>query len=189
MSRLLDVSAGDEWATAVAKRIGAEVKRLRGNGRSAQWLSERCAELGYPIGRATISEIEVGRRKTISVPELIVLAEALGVPPVQVLYPGLPDGDTEYLPGQHVSAIEAVLKFSEQDDLTGLVAGARQLYYARSVQDTFIERMLKDLYKRGRKPDADELAAAREHSDQQRRRVDELEARLRTKDGAVVRDA
>lgn len=106
------MSAGDEWAADVVQRVGAEVKRLRGSSGSAQWLSERCAELGYPIGRATISEIEVGRRKTVSVPELIVLAAALDTSPVCLVYPGPYKGRVEFLPGNSEMEYDAAQWFS-----------------------------------------------------------------------------
>lgn len=60
--------------------------------------------MGHPIGRATISELETGRRKTITVAELTVLAAALNVPPILLLTPGLPDLDVEMLPGVTVPA-------------------------------------------------------------------------------------
>lgn len=111
-STLLDMSAGDEWAVDVVRRVGAEVKRLRGNSRSAQWLSDRCADLGYPIGRATISEIEVGRRKSVSVPELIVLAAALNTSPVNLVYPGPYQNAVEILPARKAGEFNAAQWFS-----------------------------------------------------------------------------
>lgn len=180
----------DTWEQRQAARTGAEVQRLRkAVGMTAQQLADRMDELGLRMTRQAISDLENGRRRYVTTAELSVIAAALGVPPVQLLYPELPDGDTEYLPGQHVSAIEAVLKFSEQADLTGLVAAARQLHNARSVAaSTDMEGILKALELRGKKQ-AEAFAAAQEHTDRQRRRVEELEARLRMAPGAVVRDA
>ncbi|MET4166103.1 MULTISPECIES: hypothetical protein [Gordonia] len=100
------------WATDMTSRVGVEIKRLRGK-RSAQWLSDRTAELGYPVPRTTISETETGRRRgTLPVQELVVLAAALQVPPLQLLYPGLPSAPVEYLPGGSVRAIDAAQMFA-----------------------------------------------------------------------------
>lgn len=93
----MPATEGGQWEQSRTRQIGAEVKRLRGK-RSAQHVANRTAELGYPIGRATISELEVGRRKSISVAELFVLAAALEVSPIVLLFPGLPDADVEVLP-------------------------------------------------------------------------------------------
>ncbi len=89
-----------EWAEDQAKRIGAEVLRLRGK-RSGQWLSDRTAELGYRVSRTTLSEIENGQRKWMSVAEVMVLARALNTAPITLLFGPDPlcDDSIEILPG------------------------------------------------------------------------------------------
>ena len=54
---------------------------------STQDLSNRCGERGLPIGRSVLANFESGRRPAISVPELLVLADSLEVPPVALLCP------------------------------------------------------------------------------------------------------
>jgi hypothetical protein len=61
---------------------------------------------------AQIANLESGRKRGLDVAELLVLAAALDVPPVTLLFPGLPDADTEKLPGQTVSAVAAMLWFT-----------------------------------------------------------------------------
>lgn len=101
----------ENWQDEVAGRIADEIKRLRG-GRSGQWLSDRTAELGYRVSRSTISEIETKKRKSISITDLIVLAEALSVSPLSLLY-GSDDGSViEYVPGEQVQRLVAVQRFS-----------------------------------------------------------------------------
>ena len=100
-----------DWADEQAARIAATVKRLRGK-RSGQWLSDRTAELGHRVSRTTISELENGKRKYVSTAEICVLAWALKVPPVQLLYPNLPDGLVEVVPDVSVSSIHAATWFS-----------------------------------------------------------------------------
>jgi hypothetical protein len=100
-----------DWAHQQVQAIGRAVKSLRGK-HSAQWLSDRTNELGHLIPRSTIADIENGRRKYVSTAELSVLAWALEVPPVRLLYPNMPDGQAEVIPGQSAKAIEAAMWFS-----------------------------------------------------------------------------
>ncbi len=107
-----------KWAEDLVRRIAGEIQRLRGTDlgererkRTGQWLSDRTDELGYRVSRTTISEIENSGRKSLSVAELVVLAEAVGVDPLSVLYPGPPDQLVEYLPGEWVTTAEAKRRF------------------------------------------------------------------------------
>jgi hypothetical protein len=108
------VGMSDTWPDEMTTRIAAEIKRLRGD-RSGQWLSDRTAELGHRVSRSTISEIETGRRKSITVADLILLAWALRVPPIRLLYPKLPDGPVEVVPGRSEPSIRAATWFSGEE--------------------------------------------------------------------------
>jgi len=99
------------WADATTRRIAANVKTLRGK-RSAQWLAGRTTELGHPISRTAISNLEVGRKGAVEVPELLVLAKALGVPPLLLLFPGYPGREVEFLPGHSASSWHAAQWFT-----------------------------------------------------------------------------
>ena len=143
------------WAEDTTIRIAATVKALRGK-RSAQWLADRTAELGHPISRTAISNLEVGRKRAVDVPELIVLARALGVPPLLLLYPALAAGEVEVLPGHRTSSWGA-LQWSAgrapytATDKTGKVFfdyadyedGARLLRLAQ--QDEELQQLLRRL--------------------------------------------
>jgi len=99
----------DTWAPELTSRIAAEIKALRGE-RSGQWLSDETAAIGHRVSRSTISEIETGKRQTISVDALIVLAAALKVSVADLIYPGL--DDVEMLPGlvvRHGEAVDALV--------------------------------------------------------------------------------
>jgi len=100
-----------DWSTEQAKVVGLEIKRLRG-GHSGQWLSDRTHELGYRVARTTISELENGKRKYISVAELVVLAQALDTAPVVLLYPPPYDEEVEYAPGVMMPRFDAAQAFS-----------------------------------------------------------------------------
>ena len=91
--------------------MAQEVRRLR-EPRSAQWLSDRTRKLGYCVTRSVIADLENGRRRYVTTAELCVLAWALKVPPIQLLYPDLPDGTVEIVPDVDKPSIEAVMWFS-----------------------------------------------------------------------------
>jgi hypothetical protein len=128
------------WEEDQANRVAQEIRRLR-HPRSAQWLSDRTGELGHRISRPVISDLENGRRRYVTTAELCVLAWALKVPPVALLYPDLPDGPVEVVPGVDKSSIEAVMWFSgelvyghlgdEPAEFLAVKAGAEPLELAR----------------------------------------------------------
>ncbi|MFF8533768.1 helix-turn-helix domain-containing protein [Streptomyces sp. NPDC015532] len=90
----------ESWASKVAKVAAAEVRRYRDlQGMSAQQLSDACAELGHPIARSVLANFESGRRPTLSVAELLVIAEALEVPPTSLVFPVGYAPTVEVLPG------------------------------------------------------------------------------------------
>lgn len=66
-----------------------------------QALASRTAELGLPIGRPTLTKLESGTRQGISPAELLVLAAALEVAPVDLLIPVGHQAGFEILP-RHV---------------------------------------------------------------------------------------
>ena len=105
-----------EWPAAWAAQIGARIRELRDvAGLSAQKLSTRCEELGFPIPRSTIANIESGRKESIPVHEVSVIAKALDVPPLAVLFPIDQPAQVHALPGQAMSAWAGWQWFSGQD--------------------------------------------------------------------------
>jgi len=94
----------DSWQIDQVLRIGAAIRALRGR-RSAAQISDVTAELGERVGRSTITDIEIGRRKYVAVHELSLIAAALGVPPAALLTHGsMPDGPVEFLPARTAPA-------------------------------------------------------------------------------------
>ncbi|MFE5868650.1 helix-turn-helix domain-containing protein [Streptomyces roseifaciens] len=77
-----------EWADHVMATVAAEVRRRRKELRmSAQDLADACEEIGYPIPRNVIANMESGRRSNLPLVEVMVLAEALRTYPICLLYP------------------------------------------------------------------------------------------------------
>lgn len=102
-----------EWAAGWTAAIGEAVRLgRRRRGLSAEQLSAKCAEVGYPIPRNTITNLENGRKTALPLHELVVLARALDLPPVELLYPVGRADYVEVLPGQDSQPMNAVKWFS-----------------------------------------------------------------------------
>ncbi|MEU7571554.1 helix-turn-helix domain-containing protein [Micromonospora sp. NPDC049240] len=87
-SRNLHKDRVDSWGAETNQTIATQIRNWRNaRGLSAQQLSARCASLGHPIPRNIIANIETGRRGSVTVPEAIILAMALNVPPILLIYP------------------------------------------------------------------------------------------------------
>lgn len=114
---------GPDWPARIAASVGERIayfrertKDERGRKLTAQGLADRCAQLGLPLARPTIAKLEKGLRETITVGEVQVIARALGVPPVLLLFP-LGRADTvELLPGERAGTLDALMWFTGADD-------------------------------------------------------------------------
>ncbi|MBF9071737.1 helix-turn-helix domain-containing protein [Streptacidiphilus fuscans] len=83
-----------EWSKELVVRTGAAIRRERSRlGITAQVLADACTERGVKMDRAAISKIETGRRSTLELAEVLVLARSLGVAPVDLVFP-LDGGDS-----------------------------------------------------------------------------------------------
>jgi hypothetical protein len=100
-----------DWAEGLHRRMATAIKAARAS-RSAQWLADETERLGYPISRAAIANYESGRKKGLDVAELLVLAAALRIPPLTILFPELPDGQVEVLPGVQTTNWDGAAWFS-----------------------------------------------------------------------------
>lgn len=105
----------EEWAARITKAVIAEVRRARKElGMTAQDLADACEELGHPIPRNVIANWESGRRLTLTVPELIVLARAVDTPPAALVFP-LGGSSVEYLPSERSDPWTAFSWFVGED--------------------------------------------------------------------------
>ncbi|MDV6264660.1 helix-turn-helix domain-containing protein [Rhodococcoides yunnanense] len=80
-------------------------------------LADRTVDIGFGISRSVVADLETGRKKSIDVPELLVLAAALGVSPAQLLFPDLPKGRVEVLPELEQESHDALRWFSGEAGL------------------------------------------------------------------------
>lgn len=101
-----------DWAIRVTHVVAAQVRRYRKErGLSAQRLADRCAELGMGIARSTLADLETGRRDSVTVAELLILAAALEVPPVELAVPLARREQVEILPGVEIPVWDAARWF------------------------------------------------------------------------------
>lgn len=95
------------------------MKDDQGRKLTTQALADRTAELGYPMDRSVIAKLEKGHRQTITVPDILVLSQALEVPPLLLLLPlGEADG-VEIRPGIEVPTVDALRWFLGERPLPG----------------------------------------------------------------------
>jgi transcriptional regulator with XRE-family HTH domain len=98
------------WQEQLTRVIAGEIRRYRHErGVSAQKLANECKRLGFPIPRNVLANLEHGRRETVSVAQLLVLAAALRIPPVLLVVPVARQESLEMLPGMETPTWHAAL--------------------------------------------------------------------------------
>ena len=118
-----------EWAEHLVAVVAGEVRRYRKErGLSAQKLADRCGELGYDVPRSVIANLENGRRDSVSLAQLHILAAALEVAPALLVAPLGRDEPVEMLPGVRVAPPDAVRWFQGRGELgdVGRIAEAER---------------------------------------------------------------
>ncbi|WP_166387708.1 helix-turn-helix domain-containing protein [Catellatospora methionotrophica] len=109
-----------DWPARVAATVASQVKRLREDRKiSAQQLADACAGLGYPLQRSVLANFESGRRQTVTLADVYVLAQALGVPPLALMVPVGVAESVEILPGSDVPIVEAMKWLAGEEALPG----------------------------------------------------------------------
>ncbi|MEV7218059.1 helix-turn-helix transcriptional regulator [Kitasatospora cineracea] len=102
-----------DWHHQITKDVVESIIRRRKYlEMTAQELADKTGELGHEVPRNVIANWESGRRKTITVPELIVLAEALEVAPADLLFSPAIGGHVHYLPGWSFDRWAAFARFT-----------------------------------------------------------------------------
>ncbi|MGV9687802.1 helix-turn-helix domain-containing protein [Streptomyces sp. NPDC003444] len=114
-----------EWADRVKANVAGEVRRRRKEmGWSAQDLADRCEELGHPIPRNVIANMESGRRAVLPLVDVIVLAAALETYPTHLIFPVGYVEETQELPFQSlVPTWDALRRFTGEEEVPGHDAG------------------------------------------------------------------
>ena len=87
------------WADGVHQRAAEAIRTARKvKGMSAQELADETERLGYPISRSQIANYESGRKHSLDIAELLVIAAALDTAPVALLFPGPYQNQVRYFP-------------------------------------------------------------------------------------------
>jgi transcriptional regulator with XRE-family HTH domain len=108
-----------EWTDRIRANVAGEVRRRRKElGWSAQELAERCEQLGHPIPRNVIANMESGRRANLPLVDVMVLAGALNTYPVCLIFPVGYVEKTQELPLQDlVPTWDALRRFTGVEDV------------------------------------------------------------------------
>jgi hypothetical protein len=99
----------------MARQVAREVRRhrlMQQPRMSVQKLADATEKLGMPIPRSVLANLESGRRDTVSVAEILVLAAALNVAPIDLICPAGFDKQTEMLPGRMMDPLSATRWFT-----------------------------------------------------------------------------
>jgi len=120
------------WEPTPTQVVAQRVRELRTrHGWSAQALADRCADAGMPhLVRDVLANLEAGRRETVTIDEVMVLAYVLDVAPVDLFVP--PSTDVEHhkygrvdVAGYRVTPTSTVTPLSS---VRGFVVGAHPLH-------------------------------------------------------------
>ncbi|MFE5580180.1 helix-turn-helix domain-containing protein [Kitasatospora sp. NPDC056531] len=102
-----------DWHDRITRDvIRAITRRRKFLGLSAQDVADETGELGHEVPRNVIANWESGRRKTITIPELIVVAEVLDAAPVELLFSPALGGSIDYLPEMSSDRWSALAHFT-----------------------------------------------------------------------------
>lgn len=109
----------DQWSTAFTGRIARRLRDSRkAAGLTMAEVARGCADRGLPeFTEHSMKNLESGRKTSITVAEVVVLADVLGVPPVTLLFPLGSSATVEVLPGREASTWDALAWFTGESPL------------------------------------------------------------------------
>ncbi|MBC3989629.1 helix-turn-helix transcriptional regulator [Streptomyces sp. AC563] len=174
-----------EWVDQVMATVAAEVRRRRKElGWSAQVLADRCEEIGHPIPRNVIANMESGRRSNLPLVDVMVLAEALNTPPICLVYPVGYVDDVQRLPLQDpTSPLDALRWFTGEETDLGTDDDMLRYFRAHHAAQERLRRARRDeeyaRYHAETAPNADRRAEALRSQARAAEAADEAESRLR----------
>lgn len=139
----IDKMRAAKLSDTVSDRVAEQVSTLRRSARlTREQFSARCRGLGLDLSPAALTNIETGRRdstgrrrREVSVDELVVLAAALNVPPLQLMYPLGAVPKVEMLPGVTTETWTAYRwAYGEQTRITDSETDQREWWRGRADQ-------------------------------------------------------
>ena len=106
-----------DWPVSLTRAVAGQVRRYReARGMSAQQLADACEKLGHPIPRTVIANLESGRRESVSLAEVLVLARALEISPVLLIFPLGTVAEVEMVPGEVLPTWQAMKWFTAENE-------------------------------------------------------------------------
>ncbi|MFD5395439.1 helix-turn-helix domain-containing protein [Streptomyces sp. NPDC127097] len=174
-----------EWVDQVMATVADEVRRRRKElGWSAQDLADKCEELGHPIPRNVIANMESGRRSNLPLVDVMVLAKALNTPPICLIYPVGYVDDVQRLPLQHpTSTLNALHWFTGEDTELGADDDMLRYFRAHHAAEEQLQSARRDeeyaRYHAETAPNADRKAEALRAQARAAEAADDAESRLR----------
>jgi transcriptional regulator with XRE-family HTH domain len=82
----------ETWADVINERVAdaiLDARKARGFS-SAQQLADETKRVDMPVSRSVLANLDSGRKRKLSVAELVAISAALGVDPGDLLTPGSP---------------------------------------------------------------------------------------------------
>ncbi|NBE51176.1 helix-turn-helix domain-containing protein [Streptomyces boluensis] len=109
----------DQWSAAFTGRIAQRLRHSRkAAGLTMAEVAQGCAARGLPeLTEHSLKNLESGRKASISVADVVVLADVMDVPPVTLLFPLGSSATVEVLPGRELSTWDAVAWFTGESPL------------------------------------------------------------------------
>jgi transcriptional regulator with XRE-family HTH domain len=109
----------DGWAAAFTARTAHAVREARkAAGLTMSQAAQLCADRGLAdFTEHSLKNLELGRKSSLAIADLVVLADVLGVPPVLLLYPLGASPSVEVLPGRETSTWDALAWFTGEAPL------------------------------------------------------------------------
>lgn len=191
------LAAMSDWADTLVEVFAESVRKRRDElGLSAQKLSDRTAAIGHPVSRAVISDLETKRRNRLLLPDALALAEALNTSLATLLYPAMPDGPVEQIPGRLVRSWDAALNLLGVEPLFGDIApndenehetGHALVRASAELQDEreTLYHLAHEFETQDRQLDAEGRTAFLKSVTQAQRRVTEVENRIEALGGVI----
>ena len=129
----------DELSEAVGREVEWHRRRRQ---LTRQQLADECLRLGSDLTFAAITSIETGRRdaagrrrRSVTVDELVVLAQALGVAPLTLVVPARTDDATSWAPGRTAHPWTVAKWFSSEQRMIPVESEADWDAYGRGRND------------------------------------------------------
>ncbi|AEW95199.1 MULTISPECIES: helix-turn-helix domain-containing protein [Streptomycetaceae] len=125
----------DGWAAAFTARVAQAIREARkAAGLTMGEVAQGCADRGLAeITEHSLKNLELGRKSSLTIADLVVLADVLNVPPVLLLFPLGTAPTVEALPGRTISTWDALAWFTGEAALDEPAAEGT----ARDVLDRF----------------------------------------------------